>query len=67
MKFFFGQPNNISFPFEPGNLPFGKVPGIPFNSINSFIQRNFSGKIIQYLFLAQSLHGNHISGIALYF
>ena len=42
---------------KPGKLTLGKMPGIPFDKINRFLQRNLSLQKGQNLLIAKPLHG----------
>ena len=58
-------PRSHRSPSEPGELPLGKVTGIPLQNTDSFLMRASPIQIIQNFLIAKPLHGNHVSGTAM--
>ena len=58
-KLVFVYPYNVFFSTEPCELPFGKMPGIPFDGLSGLFQRGFALQIGQDFLVAKPLHGNH--------
>ena len=60
----FIHPHCFRLSAEPGELAFGKVPGVALQDPHSLFQRHFSIQIGQDFLISKTLHGNHTSEIA---
>ena len=55
------QPSHIPLPLKPRQLTLRKMAGFSLDDINCLLKRRLSIKIVKNLFIAESLHRDHIS------